>query len=239
MTVNLNSEIETIVRLVINRLREQASVSGCPDGRLQASPTSDAKLDQQTNDAGLLRLNHRVVTLDLVENRLTGIRELHVQSRAIVTPAVSDELRRRGIKLVRQGSTYSLVSTPETASNSSTRVGLIAGSSKSPVIAKLNRSLDLTVISHADGTSSPIGIELDSVDYWLWLSTSPYAALSIAGSWPKQTAILLPFADDLSVAVEQAAPTVIILDDSRWPGFQAGRLLQRWMSLIQTQRGQS
>lgn len=49
---------------------------------------------------GQLVLNCRVVTLAEVEGRLEAVRRLVVPPRAVVTPAVRDELRRRNVTLV-------------------------------------------------------------------------------------------------------------------------------------------
>jgi ribose 5-phosphate isomerase RpiB len=48
-----------------------------------------------------LRIGDRVVTLAVLQGRLEGIRRVHVPSHALVTPAVGDDLRKRGIALVR------------------------------------------------------------------------------------------------------------------------------------------
>jgi hypothetical protein len=57
-----------------------------------------------------LVLTSRVVTLTLLEDRLEGIRRLVVPARAVVTPAVYDELRRRHVAL-----SFAAAPTPGTA----------------------------------------------------------------------------------------------------------------------------
>jgi hypothetical protein len=52
------------------------------------------------HDKGQLIVTQRVVSLASLNGRLGGIRQLVVPSRAIVTPSVRDELRRRQITLV-------------------------------------------------------------------------------------------------------------------------------------------
>jgi len=47
-----------------------------------------------------LRFADKVVTMRAVEKRLTGVRRVVVQPRAVVTPAVKDELKARKIELV-------------------------------------------------------------------------------------------------------------------------------------------
>ena len=45
----------------------------------------------------------RVVTMRSIENRLPGVTRVVVEPRAVVTPAVRDELKQRQIELVREG----------------------------------------------------------------------------------------------------------------------------------------
>ena len=82
MTIT-DQQLEWIVQEVIRRLRQL-------DGNVPAS-------------GGELRLAERVVTIGTLENRLANISRVIVQPRAVVTPAVRDELKQRKIDLVRQG----------------------------------------------------------------------------------------------------------------------------------------
>jgi hypothetical protein len=50
-----------------------------------------------------LALADRVITLRSVEGKLAGVSRVKVAARAVVTPAVKDELKQRQIALVRQG----------------------------------------------------------------------------------------------------------------------------------------
>lgn len=50
-------------------------------------------------DSSELHLESKVVTLTEIEGRLESVRKLLVPNRAVVTPAVKDELRKRGITL--------------------------------------------------------------------------------------------------------------------------------------------
>jgi len=95
------SDIEQIVAEVVRRLTAAAagSSAGVPAlaGRLKA------ELQQ-----GTLAIDDRVVTLNSVDGRLAGLRRLIVQRRAIVTPALRDELSKRGIELDRGGDSGSM-----------------------------------------------------------------------------------------------------------------------------------
>jgi hypothetical protein len=79
-------QLEWIVQEVIRRLR--------------------AADDEQPPPAAAseLRLSDRVVTLAALKDRLNNVSRVSVPSKAVVTPAVRDELRQRGVELVRQTS---------------------------------------------------------------------------------------------------------------------------------------
>ena len=49
-----------------------------------------------------LTVSERVVTMRSIEGQLAGVNRLVVPDRAVVTPAVKDELRQRNIELVRE-----------------------------------------------------------------------------------------------------------------------------------------
>ena len=75
-------DVERIVLEVIRRL-----------GLVDAPPASAA---------AELAITERVVTTREIEGKLAGVSRLVVLGRAIVTPAVRDELRDRNIELVRR-----------------------------------------------------------------------------------------------------------------------------------------
>ncbi len=84
-------QVETIVLEVIRRL-----------GLL----VGDAKVavGERSSTTAELSLAEKVVTLRSIEGRLAGVQRLVVTRRAVVTPAVKDELKQRKIELVRQDS---------------------------------------------------------------------------------------------------------------------------------------
>jgi hypothetical protein len=84
------SDLDQIVAEVARRLTAAAAAEG------QAS-------SQAGGQAGTFTIDDRVVTLNSVDGRLDGLRRLIVQRRAIITPALRDELNKRGIELDRGG----------------------------------------------------------------------------------------------------------------------------------------
>ena len=82
-------QVERIVVEVIRRL-----------GLLGAShQTTVTERSTTTKD---LVIPGKVITLALLDRRLAGANRLVVEQRAVITPAVIDELKQRKIELVRQ-----------------------------------------------------------------------------------------------------------------------------------------
>lgn len=61
---------------------------------------SAERIAVSVND-GPLAIEENLVTLATLEGRIHGVRSVHVARRAVVTPAVRDELKKNGIELVR------------------------------------------------------------------------------------------------------------------------------------------
>lgn len=80
-------QVETIVLEVIRRL-----------GLLK----DGVALGERSLTTADLTLTEKVITMRLVEKRLAGITRLVVARRAVVTPAVKDELKKHKVELVRQ-----------------------------------------------------------------------------------------------------------------------------------------
>jgi hypothetical protein len=98
------TDIETIVAEVIRRL---TAVAAAPAVGVPASAWSGNRLKAELQP-GVLSLDERVITLNSVDHRLDGLRRLIVPKKAIVTPALKDELTKRGIELDRGGEQGSL-----------------------------------------------------------------------------------------------------------------------------------
>ena len=89
-TTHLDPELfEQIVQEVIRRLLDRGM--GVADTAVSAETTKK------------LEIEDRLVTLATLRGRLDGVGEVVVARRAVVTPAVKDELNDRGITLMRKG----------------------------------------------------------------------------------------------------------------------------------------
>ncbi len=89
-------DIERLVRRVLTDL--QPAMLAVPN-------LAESKLVQPTSAVatGEMRLSNRVITLTELKERLETIKRLIVPEKAIITPAVRDELRKRNIELVFGG----------------------------------------------------------------------------------------------------------------------------------------
>jgi len=66
--------------------------------RLELMPaTADQRSSSSATD---LRIADRVVTMRSIEGRLNGVARVVVKRRAVITPAVRDELKQRKIELI-------------------------------------------------------------------------------------------------------------------------------------------
>ena len=89
MTFN-EADVERIVVEVIRRLRAMPGVDAGVNRRDHAAPVGHD-----------LVLTERVITLRTIDGRLSGVQRLLVPPKAVVTPAVKDELKNQKIELVR------------------------------------------------------------------------------------------------------------------------------------------
>ncbi len=86
--------IEQIVAEVVKRITE-LTVTSTP----AATDAKPQMAEPVTAAAHELVLDARVITTATTHGRLQGIRSVLVDQRAVVTPSVKDELRKRGIRL--------------------------------------------------------------------------------------------------------------------------------------------
>ena len=97
--------VELIVREVIRRLQANgvtvAMSNGTPTNR-SANVQADAIAAAISSNTAELGLTERLVTLETLRDRLQGVKRLTVEKKAIITPAVRDELKRKKIELIRK-----------------------------------------------------------------------------------------------------------------------------------------
>ncbi len=125
--MNTNAEIETIVRRVLNRMLAGGSSSALESTSIAAESSS------------ILRLQHQLITLASIPRDLTGIREVHIPTRAVVTPAVRDLLRNASASIIRGNATKTNSAKPDQPADFVSKA--------SPTSLKLHPSLQPLIIT--------------------------------------------------------------------------------------------
>ncbi len=99
------AQVEAVVREVVRRLRQSDSGASTAEGNLvgKLHEREYPEVTDVRQDCGVVTIELPVVALATLPSNLDGVRVLHVARRAVVTPAVRDLLRERGIVLQRVG----------------------------------------------------------------------------------------------------------------------------------------
>jgi hypothetical protein len=103
------TDIDRIVAEVVRRLRAILASSSAEGWGRESLAANDVTNGNDANrqrlptliPASELKLSDKVITLQLLKGRLEGVTKVIVADRAIITPAVRDELKQRKIELVR------------------------------------------------------------------------------------------------------------------------------------------
>ena len=90
---------EQVERIVVEVIRRLGLLETNPTR--ERGPANGVAAGERSSTTAELRLTEKVVSLRLLEGKLTGITKVIVKPRAIVTPAAKDELKVRNIELIR------------------------------------------------------------------------------------------------------------------------------------------
>ena len=229
-----SQEIESIVRMVLDRLRDGLLTSGEATTATPNAPATTATTTSAITPTSpeTLVIEDSLITLQSFGDRLSGVTTLQVSKRSVVTPAVQDELRQRKIKLVRGTTSSPKSSTNPTASSSSkstVTMNVIASDAKLKVVRGVNKLIDVqSIVDQADTDKLALSLTMGNTKT-LWCSALPFsAAVSLASQAPRLRSITLSHAADLQRAVREADPHVIVVDEKHWTSFQVARLVQAW-----------
>jgi hypothetical protein len=226
-------ELETIVRMVVDRLRDSGAASP------RASSTLVAAINQSSTshttptaaiDPGVLVIPTSPVTLDDIDGKLAGIHTLRVAPRALLTPAVKDELRRAKIVIAR-GDTPTQPLQTKAGSIVAGSYNVIAVGDKSNIIQSVAKQIGINSLPTSLTMLDTVNqlAKLDANQRSIWCAPRPYAAMmAISQAAESLRVALVQQASDLKQAVLEIQPNLLVLDDARWSGYQVGRLIQAW-----------
>lgn len=229
-------DIERIVREVLRELQAADAAPVAPSSRVElespSSLTTEAARDtsadsaRQAGTTGRVVLEERVVTLAQLDGRLAGVREVVVLPRAVVTPAVADELRRHSVSLVRAAAP---ARPTETAAGVRVELWNVSRSFDAAPLVEHLRSGGCTPVEHqADclvRTTNALAVEVHT-DAALGLILTRHAAvaLCLANRHAGVRAVTAGDVPTLHAAVEAVGANVLVLDWSKLSGFALKQL---------------
>lgn len=236
-TVPTSSEIEAIVRAVLQRLQaHQPAPLTSGTGPVTANPTTanpvTANPVTATSHSTVVRLDQPLITLEDLRDRWDTLRGLEVPLRCVVTPAVHDELRRHGISLSRFESQASSLGSASLAQPTSKLLLLIPAHGKSEVRSQLKTAeAQVAAVAHCEKSAlEALKNHLqDPQAFSIWSSPRPFASLRSCADLNGAAAVQLSRPEELPAAIEQAQPNLLILDDRRWTASGVAHVAQAWL----------
>ncbi len=237
------SEIEVIVRAVLERLR---TLEGAPAAPIATAPATTVPFGTvpfgtvpAVAQPGELHLDQRLVTLEDLRDRWDTMKSLLVPKRCIVTPAVLDELRQRGVVLQRLDGVTKQTSSAQLAQGSKSLLVMMPAGKKADSVSQLcHQGIEVASI----GQDSNLALTTlknhlaEPHKLCVWSSPRPFAAARACAVFPHVAAVQLSRIEDLPLAIEQAQPNVLILDDRSWTASSVANLARSWLI---NQRGRS
>lgn len=231
------AEIETIVNVVVGRLRglvrDDAGNAGgnLPKLAGNATPGASTTYDTTCHDntpgtTGRLRIATSPVTWQDLRDQMSGVQVVEVSARAVVTPAVLDELRDRGIQLHRAARLTESDGRASTSAIENPQMLLLG-----PIARRLEHpSIEFTPsTANSAADVCRIAAHLNSGGRGaIWCSPTPYAASRAATANSSLLAIHLGSIQSLPQAVREADPNVLILDDAAWESSDLQELTEIW-----------
>ena len=230
-------EVEAIVRAVLQRLRtgdadnvarRSASVSPTPPLLRNSAGAESAP---SFAVAGAVRLDQRLLALEHLRDHWNGLRVLQVSAGCVITPAVRDELRQRGVVLERF--TVDAGDATHAGSAAAAKLLVLASADQHAGLAR-QLSGNQTKLDRAKGDALASDLAdlkqhlADGDRYALWCTPRPFAAIAQSANELKTTAVQLPMLEDLPRAIEQVQPKLIVVDSARWHAAAISQLARNW-----------
>jgi hypothetical protein len=232
-----NLNIEQIARMVIQRLTDSGLLSTS-----NPAPSATVALNDLVpvrNKAEII-IPGQVVSLKEIKDKLDGINKIQVSASALLTPAVKDELRSRGVSVVRisdsvpkEGFSHGF-----DGRNGQLRLHVFMPDNKSinwHGWGKANCFLNLQVTDSKQPvayTVKKIISDWQNTDRVILCTTQPYAALIELAKSGVQCGIrslTVYEPGELIRAVSEANPNLLVLDERRWSAHQVFNLSKSWM----------
>lgn len=208
MTAN-SWDIDAIVREVLRRLDQPPHAAGQP-------VPAGGETRPREEEPATLQIRQRVVTLIGLEDRLAGVRRVLLPPGAVVTPAVRDEFRRRGIQVHTATTEYA--AQPAPVSN-----GLLVLTQPPPPQKMLDAVTAAVAVGQTLGPAPltelirPLSESLrDLTRAALLITREPAATICLVNRYPRLRAVGA-FGNALNVrqAVQSIGANVLVLDSQQ------------------------
>ena len=212
---------EWIVAEVLRRLEKLVRTPGGPQPQPTApetqagSPRSES--GGQRNESDLV-IAERVVSLATIGERLAGKKRLLVQPKAVVTPAVRDELRKRGVRLERTTETER---SPTCSSKLMVTIGCSSPAAERLAAQARQSGCDTNQCSDAQAATKKIGQHLrEDGATAVWLSNTPLLAQTLANRDGSIRACVAHNVTEVQSAITAIGTNLVVVDPDRVTEFQ-------------------
>jgi len=209
------SDVDQIVAEVVRRLEAAAgsTASRSWEGEAPAEPRS------ARTDSGVLIRDDRVLSVTALDGQLDGLRRLIVHRKAIVTPALQEELSRRGIALDRGGE--------NAAKRSSVAVSVVRlDAEQAPSLHTLGLAEDVTVASIVELVRTVEKQLEDKSRLVVVLTRQTTVALCALNRNANVRAALATNVESVRAAARAIAANVLVVDPSHLGRVQAAAIVR-------------
>ncbi|TWT29998.1 hypothetical protein [Blastopirellula retiformator] len=190
-------QVDRIVRLVVQQVRALEKSPAATS--VQLAPSVEI-----SSDGSEVALADKVVTVETLEGKIGGAKSLVVSPKAIVTPAARDQLREKGVRLLRDSEAAKRAKKPVEvlAFNAS---GVMSWRERGPV----GVFIDLT----STVKQAALAVKQDKIV--ILLTESPEAACCAANRDATMRAASVDSIDALDRVLPQTAANVIAVDPGK------------------------
>jgi hypothetical protein len=218
-------EIEAIVRRVL---------AGMLAG---GAPSPAGSTNGAIDSTSILRLHGKLITLASLPSSLAGVREVHVPTRAVVTPAVQDHLRSARIVLGRSGSSASSPNADATSATSnavslpSLQPLIVAGSASfMPTIKKTVCSRQAKTLQPSLDDASALGEAATGLRSGhraaVIIGSSAHAIAWQAARDEKLRPVVVSQWSELAEAIAEVPTNLVILSTKYWNAPAASNVIR-------------
>lgn len=193
-----------------------------------------ALLSAEPKTADLPTLSDKVITLETLKKH-AGSSELAVTTKAIVTPAARDELKRRGIRLIRQDATNkptANATNPSPASKNRLLAANIGADYQPKMLAQLLSGDGASLEQHPANALETVVLEhgkrvASEKCKAIWFTSQPAHAVCLANRQSGVWAVVGSDVESLTAALKHTAINVLAID----PRKKSQYLLRQMLAL--------